>query len=118
MQNLTKAFLMPKPASGPQNAARQFPTIMAPSRLVRLGTLTVFALPVNLLAQAVVEYALKSAGSAVSASSGPAFAGCTMNSSLLTCLSDTYPRAMIACEVVIGLFILRWLAGYIGHGTR
>ena len=41
-----------------------------------------------------------------------------MNSSLLTCLSDTYPRAMIACAVVIGLFILRWLAGYIGYGTR
>ena len=90
----------------------------ARSRLVRFGTLAVFALPVNLFAQAIVEYALKTAGSAVSGNSGPAIAGCAMNSSLLTCLRDTYPRAMTVCAVVIGLFILRWLAGCIGYGTR
>jgi hypothetical protein len=118
MQNLTKAFSMPTPASAPKKAARQFPTIKAPSPLVRFGALVVFALPANLLAQTVVEYALRTAGSAVSAHGGPAIAGCTMNSALLNCLSDTYPRATIAFAVVIGLLLLRWLAGFIGYGTR
>ncbi len=51
--------------------------------------------------QAVVEYALKTSGSAVATSgAGPAIGGCRVDSTLLTCLGESYPKATL---VVIGL---------------
>jgi hypothetical protein len=74
--------------------------IFKPLRLLRFAALYLFALPIALLAQAAVEYALKSAGS-VSASGGNAtVAGCRMDSALLTCISHAYPQTTILIVVV------------------
>jgi hypothetical protein len=79
-------------------------------RRLRFVALPFVAVPGILRAQAAVEYALKSAGSAVAASGGSAVAGCKVDSALLSCLSHSYPRTTIPVAVVICLLIVRWLA--------
>jgi hypothetical protein len=86
-----------------------------PPFLVRFAALYIFALPIALLAQAAVEYALKSAGSAAAVSSNATVAGCRMDSAVLTCLSHVYPQTTILIVVVVCLLIVRWLAGHIGY---
>jgi hypothetical protein len=83
---------------------------MAP-RLLRFVVLPLLAVPGVLRAQAAVEYALKSAGSAVAASGGSAIAGCKVDSTLPSCLSHAYPRTTMVVVVVAALLFLRWLAG-------
>jgi hypothetical protein len=92
--------------------------VKPPLGLFRFVPLTLMALPDDLLAQAAVEYALKSGGSAVSPGSASEIAGCKVNSDLLICLSHSYPRMSILSAVVIFLLIIRWLnrhAGYRAH---
>jgi len=61
--------------------------------------------------QAVAEYALKSSGSAVSASGGvAAIGGCRVDSSLLTCLNRAYPKTTIVVIALLALMLWRWLA--------
>lgn len=85
------------------------------------AALSLFAVPVFLRAQAAVEYAVKSAGSAAFAnggSSGSSIAGCYVDSNLLSCLSHSYPRTTIVAAVLICLFVIRWLAGHAGYGNH
>ena len=83
-----------------------------PPFLVRFAALYLFALPMTLLAQAAVEYALKSAESATGVSGNATLAGCRMDSALLTCLRHAYPQTTILIVVVVCLLIVRWLAGH------
>ena len=92
--------------------------IKPPLGLFRFVALPLIALPADLLAQAAVEYALKSGGSTVSSGSASKIAGCKVDSDLLMCLSQSYPRMSILSAVVILLLIARWLyrhAGYRAH---
>jgi len=66
----------------------------------------------------MVEYAVKSGASAMSAGARPAIAGCRADSDLLMCLSHAYPRATLAIAVVLCLFLVRWLYGAAGYGRR
>jgi hypothetical protein len=60
--------------------------------------------------QAAVEYALKSGGSAVSASGADAtIGGCTVDSTVMTCLGRSYPMTTILVIALLTLMILRWL---------
>ena len=60
--------------------------------------------------QAAVEYALKSSGSAVSASGADATIGvCRVDSTLLTCLSHSYPKTTIIVIVLLALMLMRQL---------
>ena len=60
--------------------------------------------------QAAVEYALKSSGSAVSTSGADAtIGGCRVDSSVMTCLSRSYPKTMVVVIGLLTLMILRWL---------
>ncbi len=69
--------------------------------------LSVFAYSSIAYGQAAVEYALKSGGSAVSASGEPATVGsCRVDSSLLTCLSESYPKTMIVLLALLTILIL------------
>jgi lambda repressor-like predicted transcriptional regulator len=86
-------------------------------RLLRFVVAPLLAIPVVLRGQAAVEYALKSAGSAMAPSGGSAIAGCKVDSTLLSCLGHSYPRTTILIGVVIGLLILRWLARPRGYGA-
>ena len=86
--------------------------------LLRFAALCLLAIPTTLLAQAVVEYALKSAGSATAVSGNATLAGCRMDSALPTCLSHAYPQTTILIVVVVCLWIVRWLAGQAGHRTH
>ena len=89
--------------------------IKPPLGLFRFVALPLIALPVDLLAQAAVEYVLKSGGSAVSTGGSPTIAGCKMDSGLLTCLRDSYPRMTILSAVVIFVLIARLLVRHTGH---
>jgi hypothetical protein len=90
-----------------------------PLRLFQFVALPLFALPVTLLAQAAVEYGMRSAGGAVSGDSGFAtIAGCKVDSALLTCLNHSYPGTMLFIAVVIGLIMLRWLSGRARYRAR
>ena len=80
-------------------------------RLLRFLVLQLLIVPIVLRAQAATEYALKSAGSAVTGSGSSAIAGCKTDSSLLSCLTHCYPRTTIVVAVVTCLLIVRWLAG-------
>ncbi len=61
--------------------------------------------------QAAVEYALKSAGSAVSGSgTGAAIGGCRVDSTVLTCLSRSYPKTFIIVIGILVVILLWWLA--------
>ena len=82
-----------------------------------LGAL-LFCLPQNLAAQAAAEYGLKSAGSAISGSAATTIAGCRFDSSLISCLGNSYPRASIVVALVAGILILRWLLTQAGYRTR
>jgi hypothetical protein len=92
------------------------------SGLVRFVALPLFASPLTLLGQAGIEYALKSAGSLLanggSVNGSSAIAGCQVGPALLTCLSDSYPRAAILTGAVICLLFVRWLAGSIAYRAR
>jgi hypothetical protein len=79
-------------------------------RLLLFVVLPILALPIVLRAQAAVEYALKSGGSAVAGSGVSAIAGCRVDPALLSCLSHSYPRTMTVIAVVICLLIVRWSA--------
>jgi hypothetical protein len=83
---------------------------MTTLRLLRFVVLPLLAVPGVLRAQAAVEYALKSAGSAGAASGASAIAGCKVDSALLSCLSHSYPRTTTVVAVLICLMIVRWLA--------
>jgi len=62
-------------------------------------------------AQAAAEYALQSSRSAASASgAGATIGGCRVDSTLLTCLSHSYPKTTIIVIALLALMILRWLA--------
>ena len=79
------------------------------SYLHHFAILPLFAFPTVLRGQAAVEYALKSAGSAIEAGGASAIAGCAVNSALLSCLSHAYPRTAILVAVAGCLLIGRWL---------
>jgi hypothetical protein len=80
------------------------------SRLA-LGTLAVARCATVAYGQAAVEYALKSSGSAVSGSGAPAtMGGCRVDSTLLTCLSRSYPTTTIIVAGLLAVMILWWLA--------
>jgi hypothetical protein len=67
--------------------------------------------------QAAVEYALKSSGSAVSASGADAAIGvCRVDSTLLTCLSHSYPKTTIIVIVLLALMVMRYLTR--AHSAR
>ena len=83
-----------------------------PPFLGGFAALYLFALPITLLAQGAVEYALKSAGSTAAVSNNATVAGCRMDSAVLTCLSHVYPQTTILIVVVVCLLIVRWLAGH------
>ena len=87
------------------------PPIFKPPGLLRFAALYLFFLPITLLAQAVVEYALKSAGSTTDVSGNATLAGCRMDSTVATCLSHAYPQTTIIVVVVACVLIVRWLAG-------
>jgi hypothetical protein len=90
--------------------------IKRPIRLFQFVALPLFALPLTLLAQAAVEYGLRSAGSAVSATGGVAMiAGCRVDSALLTCLNHSYPATMLLIAGVICLIMARWLFGRVAR---
>lgn len=93
------------------------PIFQQPS-LLRFAALYLFASPTALLAQAVVEYALKSAGSATAVSGNATLAGCRMDSALPACLSHAYPQMTILIVVVVCLLIVRWLAGQARYRTH
>jgi hypothetical protein len=65
----------------PQGGRPIFP-IFKPLRLLRFAAVYLFALPIALLAQAAVEYALKSAGSASASAGNVTIAGCRMDSAM------------------------------------
>jgi hypothetical protein len=86
--------------------------IKPPLRLFQCVALLLFALPVTLLAQALVEYGMLSGGSAASTGGVSArIAGCKLDSALVTCLNRSYPGTTIFVAVVISLITLRWLLG-------
>jgi len=92
--------------------------IKSPLRLFLYVALPLFAIPITLRAQAAVEYGLKTAGSALSSGGGTAIAGCNVDSTLLTCLSHSYPQTAIILAVVICLLIARWLYGQMGYRSH
>ena len=59
--------------------------------------------------QAAGEYALKSSEGAVSASGTGTIGGCRVDSTLLTCLSHSYPKTTIVVIGLLAVLILRWL---------
>jgi glucose uptake protein GlcU len=60
--------------------------------------------------QAAVEYALKSSGSAVSASGAPAtIGGCLVDAKLLTCLNHSYPKTTVIVIGLVALMVIRQL---------
>lgn len=89
----------------------RIPVIHWPLRRLRFAALTLFALPIPLLAQAAVEYGLRLGGSAVPAPGDSTIAGCNPDAALLKCLNHAYPRETILAAVVICLIIIGWLAG-------
>ncbi len=89
-----------------------------PLRLFALVALTVVALPIGLLAQAAVEYAMQAGSTAVSHITGSVIAGCNVNSSMLVCLSHYYPRTAMLVVGVICLVFVRWLAGVTSYRAR
>ena len=86
------------------------------SRL-NLSILAALACAIVGYGQAAVEYALKSAGSAASASgAGAAIGVCRVDSALLKCLSRSYPKTTI---IVIGLLtVLIWRRLTRAHAGR
>jgi hypothetical protein len=79
-----------------------------PLAVFRFVAFLAFALPVSVHAQAIVEYAGKSAGSAVSGSNSHTIAGCPINSALLNCLNEAYPRMIILGGIAICVLVF-WL---------
>ena len=100
-------------------AARKGIVLKLVQRPYGLGAaLTLFVLPIGLFAQAIVEYALKSASSTLSQATGYGIAGCYVDSALFTCLGRQYPRTAILVVGVLGLLILSWLAGLARNRAR
>ena len=60
-------------------------------------------------AQAAAEYALRSAGSAVSTGANATIGGCRVDSALFTCLGQSYPKTTVVVIILLTLMILRWL---------
>ncbi len=74
------------------------------------GWLAAFVVAPVAWAQAAAEYALQSSRGALSASgTDAAIAGCSVDASLLTCLSRSYPKTTIVVASLLTLAILRWL---------
>jgi hypothetical protein len=86
--------------------------VMLPRLVLRI--FVAFACATAGYGQAAVEYALQSSGGAVSASaSNPIIAGCRVDSTLLTCLSRSYPKTTIVVVALLTVMIFRWLTrGY------
>jgi hypothetical protein len=87
-------------------------------RLVALVAFIFAALPMGLLAQAAVEYALQSGSSALTHLASSGIAGCNVDSGMLVCLSHTYPRTSILVVGVLCLFAVRWVARVTSYGAR
>lgn len=83
-------------------------------------TLTILAALANATAgygQAAAEYALKSSGGALSASGAHASIGaCSVDATLLTCLSHSYPKTTIVVIAFVALMIMRQLTR--AHAAR
>jgi hypothetical protein len=83
------------------------PDIVPPRFVVR--SLSGFALATTAYAQAAVEYAAKSATSAISQSGGSARLGaCPVDGALITCIKQAYPATFhvavaAACVFVVAL---------------
>ncbi len=61
--------------------------------------------------QAAAEYALQSSRGAVSAAGEDAsIGGCTIGSTLLTCLSRSYPRTTILVVGLLAVIVWLWVA--------
>lgn len=80
--------------------------------------LVLVALPFGLLAQALVEYALKSGSSVLSHVANSGIAGCKVNSALFACLGRTYPWPAIVVVGVTCLLIAYWLGGITSRKAR
>lgn len=87
-------------------------------RSIGFVAFSLFALPGALLAQAAVEYALKSGSSVVSHIEGSRVAGCKVDSSLVVCLSRSYPMAAVLIGATICVFIVRRIVRLTGYRTR
>jgi hypothetical protein len=90
-------------------------------RLLRpfgFAAFTVLALPIGLLAQALVEYALQSGSSAVAQMNGSYIAGCNVNPGLFGCLSRSYPRAAIVVGILVLVIFVRLLGGVSKYRAR
>lgn len=79
------------------------------SRLA-LTLLAAMACATAALGQAAVEYALKSSQSTLSGGgSGTIIAGCKVDSTVVACLSRSYPKTTIIVIALLTLVIWRWL---------
>ncbi len=79
-----------------------------------LRMLALLACTTSAFGQAAVEYALKSSGGAVAASSSAAIGGCKVDATLLSCLSRLYPKTTIVVVGLLLLLVLRWLFKWYG----
>jgi hypothetical protein len=81
-------------------------------RLPWFVALPLLTSPLNVMGQAGLEYALKGGAALPGVGEmGSAIAGCHVDSALLTCLTDSYPRAAIVVGIVVGLLAMRALFG-------
>jgi hypothetical protein len=87
-------------------------------RPVALVALVLVALPIGLLAQAAVEYALQSGSSALTHFASSGIAGCNVDSGLMVCLSHSYPRTSSLILGVLCIFAVRWVARVTSYGAR
>ncbi len=74
-----------------------------------LMAVTCLAVPRVLLGQAAVEYALQAARNTAATSRGMTIGGCAVDSELIWCVGQAYPRTTIVALVVIGVLVFRWM---------
>ena len=85
---------------------------------VVLMVLATFAFPIQMFAQAIFEYALKSASGTLSQITSSRIAGCNIDSGLFACLSRAYPWTTVIVAAMIVLLIVRWLAAISSNNAR
>jgi hypothetical protein len=84
---------------------------MANFRRAAFRIIAAAALAAPAYAQAAVEYALKSSGSALSGdASGAGILGCRVDSTLPECLIRHYPKGALVAACLAALLAIRWLA--------